>query len=166
MACCSPNGSTSPVLVAEPIVVPPGLVALPQAHIHLHTPHLADVVACYRACFGSNPVKLKPGYAKFLPCWSPVNLARSEHPAGSTGSAVSHLGLQLASPVAVRAHLQRVKAAGLPVREEMGVTCCHASQDKFWVTDPAGVEWEVYYLNFDVDGTVDATAVNSTCCPS
>jgi arsenate reductase len=51
----------------------------------------------------------------------------------------------------VVSHLARVKAAGLPVREEMGVDCCHANQDKFWVSDPDGVEWEVYHLNFDVD---------------
>jgi len=37
------------------------------------------------------------------------------------------------------------------VREEMGVNCCHANQDKFWVQDPDGVEWEVYHLNYDID---------------
>jgi hypothetical protein len=47
--------------------------------------------------------------------------------------------------------LQRVKAAGLPVREEFGVDCCHANQDKFWVEDPDGVEWEVYVLNHDLE---------------
>ena len=50
------------------------------------------------------------------------------------------------------AHLARVKAAGLPVREEMGVDCCLANQDKFWVKDPDGVEWEVYHLNHDLEG--------------
>jgi hypothetical protein len=47
--------------------------------------------------------------------------------------------------------LARVKAAGLVVREEMAVNCCHANQDKFWVQDPDGVEWEVYVLNHDLD---------------
>jgi len=47
--------------------------------------------------------------------------------------------------------LERVKAAGLPVREEFGVDCCHANQDKFWVEDPDGVEWEVYVLNHDLE---------------
>lgn len=27
--------------------------------------------------------------------------------------------------------------AGLPVREEIGVDCCHANQDKFWVVPVA-----------------------------
>ena len=47
--------------------------------------------------------------------------------------------------------LDRVKSAGLEVREEMDTSCCHANQDKFWVRDPDGVDWEVYHLNYDVD---------------
>jgi len=31
------------------------------------------------------------------------------------------------------------------------VDCCHANQDKFWVEDPDGVDWEVYVLNHDID---------------
>ena len=50
------------------------------------------------------------------------------------------------------AELTRIKGAGLPVVEEMGVNCCHANQDKFWVKDPDGVEWEVYHLNYDLEG--------------
>ena len=53
------------------------------------------------------------------------------------------------------AQLARIKAAGLPVREEMGVNCCHANQDKFWVQDPDGVEWEVYHLNYDLEDEAD-----------
>jgi len=51
------------------------------------------------------------------------------------------------------AELARVKGAGLPVVEEMGVNCCHANQDKFWVKDPDGIEWEVYHLNYDLEGS-------------
>jgi len=93
-----------------------------------------------------------------------VNLALTESATASHGSVVSHLGIQLASPAAVQAHLRRVKEAGLLVREKMGVTCCHSNQDKFWVTDPAGVDWEVYYLNFDVDEAANAAESASACC--
>jgi hypothetical protein len=50
----------------------------------------------------------------------------------------------------------------------MGVDCCYANQDKFWVSDPDGVEWEVYFLRHDVPArsatlpTVDATT--DACC--
>ena len=76
-------------------------------------------------------------------------------------------------PETVTAHLQRVKAAGLPVREEMGVTCCHANQDKFWVHDPDGVEWEVYHLNYDLEDAAPTAGLKtlplakaSSCCAS
>src|SRR6266567_1274305 len=46
-----------------------------------------------------------------------------------------------------------LSTGGLPVVEEMGVDCCHANQDKFWVKDPDGVEWEVYHLNYDLEGS-------------
>jgi hypothetical protein len=71
------------------------------------------------------------------------------------------------------AELARVKAAGLPVREEMGVDCCHANQDKFWVQDPDGVDWEVYHLNYDLEDEVAAPgrsgltlAKDGACCAS
>jgi hypothetical protein len=36
------------------------------------------------------------------------------------------------------------------------VNCCHANQDKFWVEDPDGVEWEVYVLNHDIEESAGA----------
>ena len=57
----------------------------------------------------------------------------------------------MTSRATVVREMERVKAAGLPVREEFSVNCCHANQDKFWVKDPDGVEWEVYVLNHDIE---------------
>ncbi len=72
------------------------------------------------------------------------------------------MGIQVDAPETVMVQLQRVKAAGVAVREEMGVNCCRANQDKFWVQDPGGVEWEVYHLNYDLEGeaTVSASRPN------
>ena len=33
----------------------------------------------------------------------------------------------------------------------MDTTCCYAVQDKFWVTDPDGNEWEFFYTKADSD---------------
>jgi hypothetical protein len=68
------------------------------------------------------------------------------------------MGIQVESQAIVVREMERVKAIGLPVREEFSVNCCHANQDKFWVQDPDGVEWEVYVLNHDIeDGASCAT---------
>jgi catechol 2,3-dioxygenase-like lactoylglutathione lyase family enzyme len=144
-----------------------------KVHLHLHVTDLAKSRAFYEKFLGAGPVKVKPGYVKFLPEWAPVNLALS---AGGQGgqATVDHLGVQLPAVETVMAQLARVKAAGLPVREEMGVNCCHANQDKFWVQDPDGVEWEVYHLNYDLEDDTQAPTAkgltvvksSSACCAS
>ena len=122
-----------------------------KVHLHMHVSDLVKSRDFYRTFFGDAPVKEKPGYVKFLPEWAPVNLALSGgRPAGE--GVVDHVGVQVDTPATVMAQLARVKAAELPVREEIGVNCCHANQDKFWVKDPDGVEWEVYHLNYDLEG--------------
>ena len=109
-----------------------------KVHIHMHVSNLDKSREFYRAFLGAEPVKEKPGYTKFLPEWGPVNLALSQG-GGPGAGPVDHLGIQVESTAEVMTQLARIKAAGLPVREEMAVDCCHANQDKFWVTDPDGV---------------------------
>ncbi len=123
-----------------------------RVHIHLHPSDLDKSRKFYEQFFGAPPVKERPGYFKFLPDFAPVNLALTEG-ASPDGRArtVGHLGLQLDSSEIVERHLARVTAAGLPVDIERNVNCCHANQDKFWVTDPDGVRWEVYHLNYDLE---------------
>jgi catechol 2,3-dioxygenase-like lactoylglutathione lyase family enzyme len=128
-----------------------------KVHVHMRVADLTKSREFYERFFGGAPVKVKPGYVKFLPEWAPVNLALSQGRAGAEGT-VDHMGIQVDAPEAVMVQLQRVKAAGVPVREEIGVNCCHANQDKFWVQDPDGVEWEVYHLNYDLEGDADVSA--------
>jgi len=143
----------------------------PRVHVHVKVSDLARSRAFYEAFLGTPPVKVKPGYVKFLPPWGPLNLALSAgREAGAAGPA-DHLGLQLASRDDVVRQLERVKRAGLAVREEFGVDCCHANQDKFWVEDPDGVEWEVYVLNHDLEddeggarGRGLAVVATGACC--
>ncbi len=144
---------------------------VPRVHLHLKVADLGRSRAFYEAFLGSVPAKIKPGYVKFLPPWGPLNLALSEG-AGTSPGRGTHLGLQLASRGEVVRQLERVKAAGLAVREEFGVDCCHANEDKFWVRDPDGVEWEVYVLNHDLEDEVRPTPTglgllkSSPCCAS
>ena len=90
---------------------------------------------------------------KFLPDFAPVNLALTpaKGPQAGERPALSHLGIEVDSNASVEEHLNRVKAAGIKVREQLNVNCCYANQTKFWVMDPDGVEWEVYHLNHDLE---------------
>ena len=122
-----------------------------KVHLHMHVSDLSKSREFYEKFLGGDPVKVKPGYVKFLPAWAPVNLALSTGGPSGTGT-IDHVGVQVDSVETVMAELTRIKEAGLAVVEEMGVNCCHANQDKFWVKDPDGVEWEVYHLNYDLEG--------------
>jgi lactoylglutathione lyase len=147
-----------------------------KVHMHMSVSDLAKSREFYRKFLGADPVKEKPGYVKFLPAWAPVNLALSEGRRAGGEGPINHTGVQVDSPALVMEHLARVKAAGLPVREEIGVNCCHANQDKFWVEDPDGVEWEVYHLNYDLEDEAEkrpapgaaglTLAKNTSCCSS
>jgi len=54
------------------------------------------------------------------------------------------------------------KERGLEPREEMQTTCCYALQDKAWVNDPDGNEWEVFTVL--EDNLPEARSNDATCC--
>jgi lactoylglutathione lyase len=132
-----------------------------HVHVHLHVSDLAASRAFYEKLLEVPPVKTRPGYAKFLPDFAPINLALSAGEAGA-GKTIDHLGFQVESRELVRLLMARARAAGLTVREELDTNCCYANQDKFWVRDPDGVEWEIYHLNYDLEDEVPVQ--DATCC--
>ena len=137
----------------------------PKVHVHMTVSNLETSRAFYERFLGTPPVKVKPGYVKFLPAFGPLNLALSEGRPAQGQGAVNHMGVQVEDRDIVVRELTRVKAAGLPVREEFSVDCCHANQDKFWVSDPDGVEWEVYVLNHDIEDDHEVGAPRSRPLP-
>ena len=146
-----------------------------RVHLHLHVANLSHSRDFYEKLFGLPPVKDYPGYVKFLPEFAPVNLALSSGGAqDASPAAVSHMGVQLDSTAEVVAHLNRAVAAGLLVRTQFSSECCHANQDKFWVKDPDGVQWEIYHLNHDIEPPALqhsealplAAATGAACCTS
>jgi catechol 2,3-dioxygenase-like lactoylglutathione lyase family enzyme len=139
-----------------------------KVHVALNTPQFEQSVAFYRAFLGLEPVKLKPGYAKFDVADPPLNLTLNEGPAPTVG-ALSHLGVQVASTEAVLAATERLRSAGLAPEEEHDTDCCYALQDKVWVKDPNGNRWEVFVVKVaDTQPTFSYTASptkNEKCCP-
>lgn len=124
--------------------------AYPKIHLSFAVRNLDESMAFYTKFFGEEPVKTKADYAKFLPASAPLNLVLHTG-TEADGDAIHHMGIQVEDRETVESHLQRIKEAGLATREEMNVDCCYANQDKFWVEDPDGREWEIYVLNRDID---------------
>jgi catechol 2,3-dioxygenase-like lactoylglutathione lyase family enzyme len=139
-----------------------------KVHVALNAPRFDESVRFYRTFLGLEPVKLKPGYAKFDVLEPALNLTLNASPDRGAG-ALNHLGIQVSSTAAVREAAERLKAEGLATFEEGDVDCCYALQDKVWVTDPNGYRWEVFVVKVGdtkPELTTTEAAAADACCPS
>lgn len=116
-----------------------------KAHVALNVKNVDASIAFYRALFGIEPCRVRSDYAKFDVENPPLNLSLNQHQPGMAG-ALSHLGIQVSSTEEVIAVRDAWAASGLAPRDEMEVVCCYAAQDKAWVADPDGNEWEVFVV--------------------
>lgn len=116
-----------------------------KAHLALNVRDVEASTGFYRKLLGIEPSKVRTGYAKFDVQNPPLNLTLNQH-AFSERGALSHLGIQVGSTDDVLAMRQRWIEVGLLTRDEMQTSCCYALQDKAWVRDPDGNEWEVFVV--------------------
>ncbi|MFP5263894.1 MAG: ArsI/CadI family heavy metal resistance metalloenzyme [Blastocatellia bacterium] len=128
-----------------------------KAHLALNVKDVESSTEFYRKMLGIDPSKMRAGYAKFDVQNPPLNLTLNQVPFGD-GGALSHLGIQVASTGDVLAVREQWQRAGLVTRDEMRTNCCYAIQDKTWVRDPDGNEWEVFAV------LEDDLAETTTCC--
>lgn len=118
-------------------------VAVLKAHLAINVNNVENSIEFYKQMLGIEPSKVRTGYAKFDVQNPPLNLTLNQVPFNEQG-ALSHLGLQVASSEDVIAIKTGWEQRGLVPREEMQTDCCYALQDKAWVDDPDGNEWEVF----------------------
>lgn len=132
-----------------------------KAHVSINVRNVERSVDFYQKMLGIAPSKVRKGYAKFDVQNPPLNLALNEIPDLPAAGALSHLGLQVSSTDDVLAMRQRWAEAGLVTRDEMKTDCCYATQDKTWVHDPDGNEWEAFVVLKD---NLPETTNASACC--
>ena len=128
-----------------------------KAHLALNVRNVEESIAFYRKMLGIEPSKVRVGYAKFDVQNPPLNLTLNQSKFGERG-ALSHLGIQVSSTEDVLSMRQKWGEAGLITRDEMQTNCCYAKQDKTWVHDPDGNEWEAFVV------LEDNLAESSACC--
>ncbi|KAF0248583.1 MAG: glyoxalase/bleomycin resistance protein/dioxygenase [bacterium] len=116
-----------------------------KAHISLNVSNVKDSIEFYKKLFGIEASKVRTGYAKFDVANPPLNLALNQIAVKERG-VLSHLGIQVASTEDVMTVRQQWLKSGLTPRDEMQTNCCYAIQDKTWVQDPDGNEWEVFVV--------------------
>jgi len=121
----------------------------PRMHVSLYVSDLTATVNFYTAFFGQPAAKIRPGYAKYVLDKPSLIISFVEN-AERVASNFGHLGFQVETVAELDERLTTARAAGLVQREEIGTACCYAKQDKFWVNDPDGTEWEVYYTRHEM----------------
>ena len=134
-----------------------------KAHLALNVRNVDGSIDFYKKMLGIEPSKVRTGYAKFDVSDPPLNLTLNQVPFTDSG-ALSHLGIQVASTDDVVAMKSLWERQGLIPRDEMQTTCCYALQDKAWVRDPDGNEWEVFVVLEDNLGEANAKSADATCC--
>lgn len=132
-----------------------------KPHVALNVRNVSESIEFYKKLFSLQPAKVRTGYAKFDVQNPPLNLTLNEVPFTERG-ALSHLGLQVASSEDVLTVREKWAAAGLLPRDEMQTTCCYAVQDKTWVSDPDGNEWEVFVVL--EDNLPEASRAEASAC--
>ncbi len=132
-----------------------------RAHLAINVSSVQRSIEFYRKMFGIEPSKIRTGYAKFDVANPPLNFTLNEAPFNERG-ALSHLGIQVASTEDVLAVRKRWLEQGLMPRDEMKTDCCYALQDKAWIQDPDGNDWEVFAVL--KDNLPEKSAVGQSCC--
>jgi catechol 2,3-dioxygenase-like lactoylglutathione lyase family enzyme len=141
-----------------------------RVQLALNVDDLDTAVAFYSKLFGAEPAKVKPGYANFAIAEPPLKLVLLENP--GQGGTLNHLGVEVESSEQVHAEIARLAGEAMFTEEEIGTTCCFATQDKVWVTGPGGERWEVYTVLADSETFFGSIPVESAanaqtgCCGS
>jgi len=113
-----------------------------RIQLALNVKDLDDAVAFYSKLFDVQVNKRKPGYANFAIDKPPLKLVLFENP--EADERLNHLGVEVFDDADVRAATDRLKAAEMVSAVEDEQTCCYATQNKVWATDPQGMRWEYY----------------------
>jgi catechol 2,3-dioxygenase-like lactoylglutathione lyase family enzyme len=146
-----------------------------RLQLAINVNNLEDSVGFYSKLFGTEPAKVRPGYANFAIAQPPLKLVLIENP--GQGGSLNHLGVEVEDVDLVDELQTRLAEQGLASVDERGTTCCYAKQDKFWVQGtPNGEQWEIYTVledspTFSGEGTEGpgccgdtAASTDEVCC--
>jgi catechol 2,3-dioxygenase-like lactoylglutathione lyase family enzyme len=113
-----------------------------RLQLALNVRNIDEAVEFYSKLFGAEVNKRKPGYANFAIEEPPLKLVLFENP--DADERLNHLGVEVFEDADVHAATDRLKAAGMAELVEDQKTCCYATANKVWSTDPQGMRWEWY----------------------
>lgn len=136
-----------------------------RIQLALNVENVSAATAFYEKMFGVPPHKVREGYANFAIEDPPLKLVLIEKPGAD--ERLNHLGIEAATAGDVANALERFQAADLETTVAEQDVCCHATQDKVFVTAPDVPLgwWEFYAVTDDNPANPDA-ATTSVCAAS
>ena len=133
-----------------------------RLQLALNVNDIDQAIAFYSKLFGTEPAKVRPGYANFAIANPPLKLVLLENP--GQGGSLNHLGIEVSDTETVATEQARLAATGLAPAAAAETTCCYAKQDKFWVQGaPDDEAWEIYTVLADSQ-TFYAEGHGEQCC--
>ena len=140
-----------------------------RVQLALNVADIDEAIVFYSKLFGTEPTKVRPGYANFAIADPPLKLVLIEDANQEPGT-LNHLGVEVGTADEVAAAQARLATEGLATALEMETSCCYSVQDKVWVDGPGGEPWEIYKVLSDAEmpaGQLRSAAPGeSACCSS
>lgn len=136
-----------------------------RLQLALNVNDLDAAVEFYSSMFGTEPAKLRPGYANFAIADPPLKLVlfETDQADDSDFQHLNHLGVEVETAAEVTAADQRIGQAGVDTTGVEDTICCFAEKTETWVESPEGARWEWYVKTGDAEQLEPAT-VPSSCC--
>ncbi len=140
-----------------------------RVQLALNVADIDEAIVFYSKLFGTEPAKVRPGYANFAIADPPLKLVLIEDDNQTPGT-LNHLGVEVLTTDEVTAAQVRLADEGLATALEEETSCCYAIQDKVWVDGPGGEPWEFYTVLSDTEMPAgqlrSAVPGESACCSS
>ena len=139
-----------------------------RVQLALNVADIDEAITFYSKLFGTEPAKVRPGYANFAIADPPLKLVLIEDANQSPGT-LNHLGVEVATTAEVSVAQARLADEGLATAVEEATSCCYAVQDKVWVDGPDGEPWEIYTVLSDTEmpaGQLRSAAPRESACCS
>lgn len=118
-----------------------------RLQLALNVKDLDRAVDYYSRLFGVTPHKRRPGYANFAIDDPALKLVLFQNESAS--ERINHLGVETQTQEQLDEAIARLSSEGLAERTEQNATCCHATQNKVWSSEPEGLAWEWYRITDD-----------------
>jgi catechol 2,3-dioxygenase-like lactoylglutathione lyase family enzyme len=139
-----------------------------RLQLALNVADLDEAVDFYSRMFGTEPAKIRPGYANFAIAEPPLKLVLFAGQ-GEPGS-LNHLGVEVETADEVVEAEARLADTGLATTGVDDTQCCYAAKTETWLAGPDGSRWEWYVKTGDTEQlsnvvVAGASAGGGTCCP-